>query len=189
MSNDQELFDAIAAEEPQPADLTGLRKKARELKELYILKAEQEARVAETQSKITKMERSELVQMFADAQVSGVDVDGWANYPPFRAERETVYTAKIPDDKRMEAFQWFESQGHGDLVKSVINIFFGMQEHERRLEVMALLDAHGIQYYPNESIHHQTLRAFVKREIKKNHILPRELLGVYVFDEVKIKEE
>jgi hypothetical protein len=62
-----------------------------------------------------------------------------------------------------------------------------MQEHEKRLEVMKLLSDHGIEYYTNESIHHQTLKAFVKRELQAGRVLPADLLGTYVFDEVKIK--
>jgi hypothetical protein len=104
------------------------------------------------------------------------------------AERHTVYNAKIPDEKRQDAFQWLEEQGHGDLVKSVINIIFGMQEHEKRLAVMKLLSDNGIEFYNNESVHASTLKAFVKREIQAGHIVPDDLLGVYMFDEVKIKE-
>jgi hypothetical protein len=32
-----------------------------------------------------------------------------------------------------------------------------------------------------------TLKAFVKGEILKGHTIPMDLLGAYVFDEVKIK--
>jgi hypothetical protein len=32
-----------------------------------------------------------------------------------------------------------------------------------------------------------TLKAFVKRELKAGRIIPMDLLGAYIFDEVKIK--
>jgi hypothetical protein len=136
---------------------------------------------------ITHIERHELIDLFNDAGVSSVTVDPDGNHPGFVADRNTVYTAKIPDEKRMAAFQWMESNGHGDLVKSVINIIFGMQEHEKRLAVMKLLSDHGIEFYANESIHHATLKAFVKREVQAGRVLPADLLGTYIFDEVKIK--
>jgi hypothetical protein len=62
-----------------------------------------------------------------------------------------------------------------------------MHEHERRLAVMQLLSDNKIEYYTNESVHSSTLKAFVKREIQKNHIIPYDLLGIFIFDEVKIK--
>jgi hypothetical protein len=62
-----------------------------------------------------------------------------------------------------------------------------MQEHEERLRVMKVLDNAKVQYYTNESVHHMTLKAFVKSQIQGGHIIPMDLLGVFVFDEIKIK--
>ena len=125
--------------------------------------------------------------MFSKAKVSSITVEADGNHPSFVAERDTVYTAKIPEEKRMKAFEWFEQTGNGDLVKSVIQITFGMQEHEARLKVMKLLSDNGVEYWNNESVHHMTLKAFVKRELQAGKILPQDLLGVFIFDEVKIK--
>lgn len=183
----QELFDAVEQEEKEVVDLTIIRKRAVQLRDEYLHKADLENQLQEINGRITNIERNELPEMFTQAGISGLDVQADGNHPAFRAERGTVYTAKIPEEKRQEAFQWFEGQGHGDLVKSVINITFGMQEHEKRLAVMKLLSDNGVEFYNNESVHNSTLRAFVKREIKAGHIVPRDLLGVYIFDEVKIK--
>jgi hypothetical protein len=158
-----------------------------ELRDEYLRKTDLETRLKGIQSKINNIERKELPDLFSKAKISSVTVDSDGNHPGFVAERGTVYTAKIPDEKRMEAFQWFEQQGHGDLIKSMINIVFGMQEHEERLRVMKLLSDNRVEYYTNESIHYQTLKAFVKREIQAGKIVPSDLLGVYIFDEVRIK--
>ena len=187
MSNDQELLDAIAAEPEEVVDLSTIRRKAVELRDAYLEKAELEENVKKVASKITGIERKDLPDMFAKAKISSVSVEADGNHPGFVASRDTVYTAKIPDEKRMDAFQWFEQTGHGDLVKSVIQIVFGMQEHEERLRVMKLLSDNGVEFWNNESVHHQTLRAFVKRELQAGRIVPQDLLGVFIFDEVKIK--
>lgn len=187
MSDNQELFDAVEADKKAPPDLTTIRKKATELRDSYLQKADLEQKLKDANIAIQKIERDELPFMFGQAGVSRVDVVADGNHPAFVAELGTVYTAKIPDEKRMEALQWFEQQGHGDLVKSTITITFGMQEHEKRLAAMKLLSDAGIEYYANESVHHMTLKAFVKTELQANHIIPRDLLGVFIFDEVKIK--
>jgi hypothetical protein len=187
--SEQEVLNAMA-EEPVPqkeTDLTVIRRKAVELRDFYLQKADLENQLRETNEKIVHVERHELTDMFNFANISSITVDAIDNHPAFIAERTTVYGAKIPDEHRIEALEWFDQQGHGDLVKSVITIQFGMQEHERRLAVMKLLDAAGVEYYTNESVHHMTLKAFVKGELKKNHVIPMDLLGAYVFDEVKIK--
>jgi hypothetical protein len=181
------LFDAIESEPQDKVDLTVVRQKAVELRDSYLEKTKLEEKVKEIQSRITNIERKDLPDLFSRAKVSSVTIEPDGNYPGFVAERGTVYGAKIPDEKRMEAFQWLESQGHGDLVKSTINIVFGMQEHERRLQVMKLLADNGVEYWADESVHHMTLKAFVKREITAGRIVPQDLLGVFIFDEVKIK--
>lgn len=187
--SEKELLDAIAVDPlpPKSSDTTTIRKKAVELRDYYLQKNDLENQLKEIGKKIVHVERHELIDMFDDAGISGIDVDADGNHPAFRAERSTVYGAKIPDDKRMEALQWFEQSGNGDLVKSVITIQFGMQEHEERLRVMKLLSENGVEYYTNESVHHMTLKAFVKSEVKLGHVIPMDLLGAYVFDEVKIK--
>lgn len=185
--SDQELLDAIAEEKPEPVDLTTVRKQAVALRDLYLEKNDLEDRLKRLQSKITNIERKELPDLFSLAKISSVTVDPDQNHPGFVAERDTVYTAKIPDEKRQEALQWFEQQGHGDLVKSVVEIVFGMQEHDERLRLFKLLKDNGFEYWTNESVHHSTLKAFVKRELKAGRVIPHDLLGVFVFDEVKIK--
>jgi hypothetical protein len=183
---DENALDILENYE-KPVDLTTIRQRAHDLRNAYLKKLDLEDQLKRTNYDIKKIERDELPEMFTKAGVSSVTVEASGNHPAFVAERETVYTAKIPDEKRQDAFEWFEQQGHGDLVKSVINIIFGMQEHEERLRVMEILAKNNVEYYTNESVHHQTLKAFVKREILKGHIIPMDLLGVYVFDEVKIK--
>lgn len=173
----------------KPVDLNIIRARAKELRDAYLTKNDLEQQAKIVGERIQKIERDELPEMFTQAGISSVTVESTGNHPAFIAERGTIYSAKIPDDKRQDAFSWMEENGHGDLIKSVINIFFGMQEHEERLRVMKLLDNAKVQYYTNESIHHMTLKAFVKGEITKGHTIPMDLLGAYVFDEVKIKEK
>ena len=187
MTLTNEVLDAIANEPQEEVDLTTVRRKAVELRDSYLLKTDLENQLKELNGKITDIERKDLPDLFSKAGIRSVEVEADGNHPGFMAERTTVYTAKIPDERRMEAFQWLEGQGHGDLVKSIIQITFGMQEHEARLAVMKLLSDNGIEFWNNESIHWQTLRAFVKREVQAGRIVPQDLLGVFIFDEVKIK--
>lgn len=185
--SDEDLFDAITAEEQDPVDLTRVKNKAKDLRDLYLQKNDLEQQLHEINNKIQVVERDDLPDLFSQVGISRVDVEGDGNHPPFVAERKTVYTAKIPEDKRELAFEWFEAQGHGDLVKAVIDINFGMHEHEKRLACMKLLANAEVEYHASESVHASTLRAFVKREIQKGHIIPHDLLGIFIFDEVKIK--
>ena len=187
--NGQEILDAVETTSlpEKPTDLAIIRNKAVELRDLQLQKADLENQDNEIRAKIQHVERHELIDLFDSAGISSVAVDADGNHPPFVAERTTVYEGKIPEERRIEALDWFTQTGHGDLVKSVITIQFGMHEWEEKMRVMGILSDYKIEYYTNESVHHMTLKAFVRTEIQKGHIIPMDLLGAYVFDEVKIK--
>ena len=186
---EQEILDAVEKNPPPPKEvnLSDVREKAKELRDLYLKKADIENQLKEAGERILHVERHELIDMFDNAGISSIAVDPDGNHPAFVARRTTVYGGKIPEEREAEALTWFEATGHGDLVKAVIVILFGMQEHSERLRVMKLLSDNHVQYSSKESIHHSTLKAFIKNELKASHIIPMDLLGAYVFDEVKIK--
>jgi hypothetical protein len=187
MSND--ILDEIEAN-PLPAkavDLNVIRRKAVELRDYYLHKEDLESQLKDTNLKIMDVERHQLIDLFDEAGLSRIDVDADGNHPPFVAERSTVYGARIPDEHRQEALEWLDNNGHGDLVKAVITIQFGMQEHEARTRVMQLLTANNVEYSASVSVHWATLKAFVKRQIQGSKIIPMSLLGAFVFYEVKIK--
>jgi len=187
--SEQEILDSVAADPlpPKEVNLSEIRDKAKELRDHYLEKTYLEEQLKALGSKIQHVERHELIDMFDNAGISSITVDADGNHPPFIAKRATVYGGKIPEERRIEALNWFESAGHGDLVKSVITIQYGMHEHAERLRVMKLLSDNHVEYYTNESVHHSTLKAFIRTEIQQGHIIPMDLLGGYMFDEVKIK--
>src|SRR5262245_19730701 len=179
--SDQELLDEIAAH-PVPAksiDLKIVQQKAVELRDLQLQKTDLEAQVKEIGEKIQHIERHELIDLFDNAGLSSITVDADGNHPAFDATRSTVYGGKIPDERRVEALNWFEAAGHGDLVKSVITIQFGLQEDDARMRVMKLLSEHGVEYYTNESVHHMTLKAFLKNELKAGRVIHMDISGSY----------
>src|SRR5262245_32807159 len=105
--SDEELLDAIAAEPMPKVDLSVVRKKAVELRGLYLEEADIKERMSKVHQKITNIERKDLPDLFSNAGISSVTVDADHNHPAFVAERGTVYTAKIPDDNRTKALEWF----------------------------------------------------------------------------------
>jgi hypothetical protein len=186
--SEQEILDA--AETPLPPkeiNLTTIREKAKELRDHYLEKTYLEEQLKALGAKIQHVERHELIDMFDAAGISSITVDASGNHPAFVAERTTIYGSKKPTELESQAYDWFEESGHGDLVKAVITILFGMQEYEERIRVMKLLSDANVQYSSNISIHNSTLKAFIKRELRAGRVIPMDLLGAYVLDEVKIK--
>ena len=69
--------------------------------------------------------------------------------------------AHLSKAKRDEAFQWLRDNGHGALIK------------EKRIV--------------EESVHANTLTAFVREQLRKGEAIPTSLFGVYEYDETTIK--
>jgi hypothetical protein len=185
--SEEALFDEIEKNPPLPVSLQKVRQVAVKLRDAQNEKQDLEARLSTINAKIGDIERRELPDLFANARISSITVEADGNHPAFIAERSTGYAAKIPEDRKFEAFRWFEDNGHGDLVKALIVVQFGMYELEARRKLCDLLAEKGVDFCTTESVHPMTLKAFVKHEIQQNHPIPMDLLGASMWDQVKIK--
>lgn len=112
---------------------------------------------------------------------------------------QRVYAASVKVADRPMAFQWMRERGHESLIKTEVNVPLGKGAHEAAEKIMAELQAQFPEYTPQleESVHWQTLRAFVKEQVEAEELaaqqgetvadpLPREMLGVYIIDQAKI---
>lgn len=110
-----------------------------------------------------------------------------------------VYAASVKVADRENAFAWMRERGHDSLIKTEVNVPLGKGAHEAAEAIMAKLREQFPDYAPqlDESVHWQTLRAFVKEQVEAEELaiqqgesvddpLPRELLGVYIIDKAEI---
>ena len=138
------------------------------------------------QSQLTELNTQTMIKLFSEAHMLDFTLEAEGNYPAIKAKRVPFYSAKIPDDKQEEAFDWFHESGHGDLVKTTISLAFGMKERKLAEKVEAALEKLKVDYNSKLSVHASTLLAFVKAEIEAGRPLPKDLLGVYVGETVKV---
>lgn len=112
---------------------------------------------------------------------------------------ERVYAASVKVENKPSAFAWMREHGHDALIKTEVKVPLGKGAYESAEEIISLLSAQFPDYNPelDESVHWQTLRAFVKEQVEAEERaalegdavdtpLPRELLGVYIIDKAKI---
>jgi len=96
--------------------------------------------------------------------------------------------AAIPADRRAEAFRWLDERGFGGLIRTEVSVVYARDEREQ-----ALKDAEQIRSLTRhdatiaESVHPQTLRAFVREQMEAGQVVPFDLFGVHPFSEAKIK--
>lgn len=100
------------------------------------------------------------------------------------------YAASIPDDRKDEAFKWLQDHDFDSLIKAEVKVNFGKGEFELAQEFMQFIrgfNAKAIDPEYKESVHWQTLRAFVKEQIEGGHPLPLDMFGVFVGRKAELK--
>lgn len=110
-----------------------------------------------------------------------------------------VFAASVKVEHRPEAFAWLRERGHDSLIKTEVNVLLGKGAHETAEQIIEKLRELFPDYAAQleESVHWQTLRAFVKEQVEAEEAtvaggevvddpLPRELMGVYIIDKAEI---
>lgn len=110
-----------------------------------------------------------------------------------------VFTAGVKVENRPEAFAWMRERGHDSLIKTEVQVPLGKGAHEIAQQIIEKLREEFPDYAAalDESVHWQTLRAFVKEQVEAEEAavnqgetvddpLPRDLLGVYIIDKAEI---
>lgn len=103
----------------------------------------------------------------------------------------SYYSAKIPDERKEEAFMWLKANHHDSIIKSKVDCAFGKGEEETRQEeqLVAYLSRQNIPYKHKRGVHPQTLKAFVKEQIEGGIEIPQDLFGVYIGQQIKIRRK
>lgn len=110
-------------------------------------------------------------------------------------EVKPFYTAKIDDNNRNDCYKWLRDHNFGNIIKHQVAADFNKGEDSLAEEVKKLMDEKGISYTDKESIHHQTLTAFVKERIEKGgdsqkeekDRFPLTLFNVFIGKTTKVK--
>lgn len=90
--------------------------------------------------------------------------------------KQDVY-ASIPSSTKNEAHRWLDAHGYGGLIKVEVLASYGKGESKLALELYRELGQRGLSASLKESVHTQTLKAFLKDQMAKGEDVPLELFG------------
>lgn len=93
---------------------------------------------------------------------------------------------KIPDGRFPEAAAWLDGRGYSGIIKSVVTAPFGKGEKDRAETLIENLHEHGVAAELKQTIHPQTLKAFVKERIAAQEDIPFDLFGIVPFNRAVI---
>ena len=97
-----------------------------------------------------------------------------------------VIKASIPKQHLAKALSWLRRNKHGSLIKNEVTARFGRGEEGKAEKLLKLCQKQGYEVGRKESVHAQTLGAFVREQLEIGRDIPMDLLGVFQIDISKI---
>jgi hypothetical protein len=93
------------------------------------------------------------------------------------AVKQDVY-ATLTEDNKPQAFKWLVDNNFGGLIKTEVKTQYGREEYDTAVELLQELHGRGLTASLDETIHAQTLKAFLREQIAKGELdLPLELFN------------
>ncbi len=151
------------------------------------LKLEDELAEAETRVKQLK---SQLAFVSTDLLPTAMSELGLSEFSLSDGSKITIapfVSAHISQQNKENAFLWLAEHGFGDIVKNQVVLTFGRQEMTRARSAMSVLQEHGYEPENKQSVHGQTLKAWVKERLAEGDEIPFDLFGVYSGQITKIR--
>lgn len=102
---------------------------------------------------------------------------------------KTNYFGNISKEREQAAFKWLKENGFASLVETTVGMSFGAGDEDKvdHAILMNFLNDKEIEHVEKESVHAQTLKAFIRQEMEAGHSFPYGLFGVYVSKQVVVK--
>jgi hypothetical protein len=90
--------------------------------------------------------------------------------------KQDVY-ASIPSGNKREAYDWLNENGFGGLIKISVDVEYGKGEAELAIALFKELQERGLSANAEESVHAQTLKAFLREQVASGASIPMDLFG------------
>ena len=143
----------------------------------------QEDELSAVKEMIRRIEEETLPQMMDDLGITDITLEDGS-----KISCGDFIAAKIKDPAT--AFKWLQDTDNDGIIKNEVKVVLGRGEDEKAEGVMKLLEEQGIPAKLDKTIHHSTLRAFVKEALDNPELadsLPKAAFGVYEARRVTFK--
>ena len=153
----------------------------------YIAETEKNLKIKEDAVKTTKDHLRKLVEEDLPNKLAEIGLSKVETTNGDKVEIKPFYRGHISKERMAEAFKWLRKNNHGDMIKNEIKTVFGKGEDGKSITLKKLLNDSGISFTDKESVHPQSLNAFIREQTEKGKALPHDLLGVHIGQIAKIK--
>ena len=111
---------------------------------------------------------------------------GWIAVDGSSVVLKSFASASITKAKAPEAHKWLRDNKHGDLIKHILAADIG-RDPKLAKKAAAVLTKAGVPFSVSESVHAQTLKAFVREQVGAGKPIPLELFGAFLGQKSTIK--
>ena len=175
-----------AADEKIPEDkLERIRHFGEKQRKLMKVIADLENQLSLTKESLRKVMEQDLPEAMDEVNMTSFKLDDGSE-----VKVKPFYAASIPEDRKEEAFEWLKEHDFDGMIKAEVKVSFGKGEFEVAQSFLNFIrgfNEKAIDPEYKESVHWQTLRAFVKEQIEGGKPLPLDMFGVFVGRKAELK--
>lgn len=192
MSSVPEHLRGLEGPAPRGDKLDDLRKHVALARDIEMSISDLEEQLADKRRRLQELYSKTLPDMMDAAGVAHIAIPAEGNYPGFDAKVAPFYAAGVPvswpAEKRVAAFAWLQNNGHGDLIKTEVQLKFQRDQRAEAIKVATALEAQGLHPEVKESVHSGTLTAWLREQVEGgNPLPPLDIIGGTVGRTVRLK--
>lgn len=93
----------------------------------------------------------------------------------------------ITEFNKPAAHEWLTLHGYGGLIKTAVEVMFGRDEHDAAMAAAKEIEGQlSREVMVSESVHPQTLKAFVKERLEAGETIPSDLFSLRPYAKAKL---
>lgn len=144
---------------------------------------ELESELQEAKARFLALEREDLPQLMKELELKEVRLKSGERVALGEGLDVGITEANLP-----KAVAWLDERGFGGIVKTAVTAAFSRAEREQAKALYKELVNRHVDAQHKASIHHSTLKAFVKEQMAAGAPLPMDLFGVRTYDKATVSK-
>jgi len=93
--------------------------------------------------------------------------------------KENIY-AGITEENEEAAFEWLEATDNEGIIKNEVKCPFGKGQDAEAKRLVDLLSSQGYSFINARTVHPQTLKAFVRKQLEEGLPVPTDIFSIHV---------
>ena len=140
------------------------------------LVADQELALRDLKSQLMKVSEVDLPSALEALGVASVTLSNGGGCVTIK---ESVF-AGIAEKNKEAAFDWLEATDNDGIIDNAVECNFGKGQDSEAQKLTELLSSQGYSFTNSRSVHPQTLKAFVRKQLEEGLPIPVDVFSIHV---------